>query len=464
MANAGSLDEMHPTRGAAVTIDPFIRIRESSMSREKRNRPVQTPSLDRRQFSIAAAASAAAVTTSVSLTRAQDATPDADMPASGVQMEVLASGLLDPRFVAVDGDTIYFTESGNGGDLEVFETAGEGTPAPAVPISVRGLTGKLSSIGPDGTVTTIVDDFMSYSFGENAEFVGAAGLALDGAGMAYVAVGSPGPFVGAIELTGEEGVLYEVDLASGEKRIVANLVEYEIANNPDPAAIDSNLYGVALLDGVAYVADAGGNDILAVDIASGEISVLAVTGGLEAPFMPPTGNPMRGGAMEIDSVPSGIEVASDGRLFVSYVTGGPFPPGLSRVDAFSLDGEMTTVAGGLTMVSDIAFGPDGQLYACIMSSDTMSMGPGQIVRVMADGAHMVVVDGLMMPNSITFDADGNLIVTHKVSMAIPGGGEVVRISGVTEEAGTPLVIPEFVMPEGGPPAEGEGEPMATPEG
>lgn len=412
------------------------------MSRERNVHSALDASLDRRKFSVAAAASAAAITSTTVATRAQDATPAADMAASGVQMEVLASGLLDPRFVAVDGDTIYFTESGNGGDLEVFENPGEGTPAPAMPISRRGLTGKLSSIGPDGTVTTIVDDFMSYSFGENGEYVGASGVALDGAGKAYVAVGSPGPYVGAIELTGEEGVLVEVDLATGEKRIVANLAEYEIANNPDPMSIDSNIYGVAVADGMAYVTDAGGNDILAVDIATGEISVLAVTAGLEAPFLPETGNPMRGGELAIDSVPSGIKLASDGRLYVSYVTGGPFPAGLSRIDAFSMDGSMETIAGGLTMVSDIAFGPDGQLYACVMASDMINNGPGQIVRVMADGAHMVVVDGLMLPNGIAFDANGDLIVTHKVSFGMPGGGELVRMSGVTDEPGTPFVLPE----------------------
>ena len=113
-------------------------------------------------------------------------------------------------------------------------------------------------------------------------------------------------------------------------------------------------------------------------------------------------------------------------------------------------------------MTDVAFGPDGHLYAGVMSSDFLNQGPGQIVRVMADGNHLVVVDGLLFPNGMAFDASGNLIITHKVSFAIPGGGELVRISGVTEEAGTPFVAPEFVMPEGGPPAEGE--PEGTPAG
>jgi sugar lactone lactonase YvrE len=439
------------------------------MSREKSDPSVNNAvSIDRRTFAVGAAASAVAVTTSATLARAQDATPPTDMldmgtpavdaPAPGVQLEILASGLLDPRFVAVDGDTIYFTEAGAGGDLEVFEMAGEGTPAPMVPISVRGMTGKLSSVSPDGTVTTIVDDFMSYTFGENAEIVGAGGVAVEG-GMAYVAVGSPGPFTPAIDLTGEEGVLVEVDLASGEQRIVANLAEYEIVNNPDPMMVDSNIYGVAVREGVAYVTDAGGNSILAVDIASGEITLFAVTGGVDGPFP----NPNRQGEMQLDSVPTGIKLGPDDRLYVGYLTGGPFIPGTAKIDAFSADGTVETVATGLTTVTDVAFGPDGHLYAMVMSSSFLEMGPGQVVRVMADGGHMVVVDGLVFPNGMAFDSAGNLIITHKVSFGIPGGGELVRISGVTEEEGTPFVAPEFVMPEGGPP-EGEGEGEAMPEG
>src|SRR5690606_17525129 len=180
--------------------------------------------------------------------------------------------------------------------------------------------------------------------------VGAAGVAIAD-GKAYVTVGAPGPYVGVMNLTGEEGALYEVDLATGEKRVVADLAAYEIENNPDPVAIDSNLFGVAVRDGIAYVVDAGGNSILAVDIASGEISTFAVTGGLEAPFLPESGNPMRGGEMEIDSVPSGIKVGTGDRLYVSYVTGGPVPPRLPPSDASTIDGQQGTAEAGLTKVS-----------------------------------------------------------------------------------------------------------------
>ncbi|HWV23162.1 MAG TPA: hypothetical protein VNZ58_03150, partial [Thermomicrobiales bacterium] len=116
-------------------------------------------SMNRRQFTTSAAASAALLATSKSVF-AQDGTPAAE---GASPMETLASGLSAPRFLAIDGDTIYFTEAGAGGDTPVFEIPGEGTPEPTSPVSGTGLTGKLSKLDADGTVTVIVDDFRSYT-------------------------------------------------------------------------------------------------------------------------------------------------------------------------------------------------------------------------------------------------------------------------------------------------------------
>lgn len=364
-------------------------------------------------------------------TLAQDATPDASPVSGVVGVEVLLEGLADPRFVAIDGDDVLFTESGTGGDEPVFTIPGEGTPEPEAPISGTGHTGKLSRLSSDGSVTEIVSDFRSYTFGDHGEIVGAAGVVLDGEGSAYVTVGAPGPFVGEMPLTGEEGVVYKVDLASGEKEVIADLLTWELEENPDPWFIDSNIYGLDLLDDVLYVADAGGNTIISVDVESGEVATFAVTGGLDAPFLPDSGNPARGGELEIDSVPSTVVVGPDDRLYVSYVTGGPFPAGLAPVDAFSADGSVETVAQGLTMVADIAFDSAGRLYASMISTDFLTQAPGQIVRVEEDGSLTVIADGLVMPAGIAFDAEDNLYALT-FSSVVPGGGQLVRITGAAD--------------------------------
>lgn len=395
----------------------------------------RTRGISRRAFAVGSVLSGVMLAGTQKLL-AQDATPVAEgTPAvTGPTPDVLITGLLDPRFIAVDGTDLYFTESGSGGDQPAAITMGEGTPEPAAPLSMTGNTGKLTRLSADGTLTALVSDFRSYTFGENGEIVGAAGLAVDG-GTVYVAVGSPGPFVGQLALTGEEGVVYSVNAETGEKSVVADLVSYEIANNPDPMAIDSNLYGLAMMDGQIYVNDAGGNDILHVDPASGSIETFAVTGGLDAPFFPDPGNPARGGEKEIDSVPSTIVAGPDGQLYVSFITGGPFPPGLAPVYTYAADGTQSVYAEGLTMVQSLAFDSAGSLYACQMSTDFMTMAPGNVVKVSPDGNHEVVVDGLMLPAGIAFDADDNLYVVNKCT-GIPGGGEILRYSGIGGGGGT----------------------------
>lgn len=391
-------------------------------------------SIDRRNLTKIGVASLAALHLG-STTRAQDATPVENANAeAGPPMDVLLTGLADPRFMVIDGDNLYFTESGTGGDEEISTNAG-------LAISMSGHTGKLSVLNlADGSVSEIVSDFRSYTFGDHGEIVGAAGLALDGAGSAYVAVGAPGPFVGEMPLTGEEGVVYKVDLASGEKAVVADLVTWEIEQNPDPAAIDSNLYGAAYLDGVVYVADAGGNSIISVDPESGGVATFAVTGGLEAPFLGDAGNPARGGEMEIDSVPSCVEVGPDGRLYVSYVTGGPFPAGIAPVHAFAADGTQETYAEGLTMVGDLAFDSQGHLYASIISTNFIEQAAGQVVRVENDGSLTPVVDGIPVPAGIAFDAEDHLYVLVFSAVA-PDGGQLWRFGNIHGGESTPQATP-----------------------
>ena len=361
---------------------------------------------------------------------AQDATPEISghsVDEQAVSFEVLLTGLADPRFVVVDGSDVYFTESGTGGDEPLLLPEGE------APVSHFGRTGKVSKLSADGTVTEIASDLMSYTFGANGEIVGPAGLALDGEGSIYVSVGVPGPYIETMSRIGEEGVLLKVNIETGEHTVVADLVDWELSEDPDPMTFDSNPYGMALVDGVAYIADSGGNTIIAVDVDSGEISTFAVTGGLEAPFFGDTGNPLRQGAAEIDSVPSAVELGPDGRLYVAYVTGGPFPAGFAPVDAFGLDGEKERVVEGLTMTGDLAFDSAGRMYASIVSTDMINGGPGQVVRVEEDGTATVVIDGLAIPAGIAFDTEDNLYVINKSSV-IPGGGELIRYSGLTNVA------------------------------
>ena len=122
----------------------------------------------------------------------------------------------------------------------------------------------------------------------------------------------------------------------------------------------------------SYVADAGGNTILRVSRAA-TIEVVSLF-----PNMP-TPDPFGGPDVDMNAVPTGVVEGRDGALYVSQLTGFPFPIGGAKV--FRVDprsGEFTTYASGFTNAMDLAFGRDGTLYVLEIDSDsTAPAGSGR---------------------------------------------------------------------------------------
>jgi uncharacterized cupredoxin-like copper-binding protein/glucose/arabinose dehydrogenase len=372
-------------------------------------------------------------------TVAQEGTPAAGGPPPiPAGCTVIASGLYNPRGIALGPDgTVYVAESGDGGTEADFPIAGEGTPAATAPLTSHGPSGQVTAIAPDGTVSVVASGLPSYVFG--TEVVGPAGVAV-GDGKLYVAVGGPGPLTPAITLVENANSIVEVDLASGAIRLVANIGAYEIANNPDPNAIDSNVGDVALgADGQLYVADAGGNAIYKVDPASGAISVLAVIPGLPAPAG--VSNPERGGAAEVDPVPTSIEAAPDGGFYVGLLSGAILwgTPGATKVIHVAADGTITDAATGLDMVVGVATGADGTLYASQLTANLLAAppAPGSVAKIAAGGAPEAAVPGLWFPYGIAVDANGGIFVAVNATVppGTPASGQILHCAA--SDAGTP---------------------------
>lgn len=366
---------------------------------------------------------------------AQDATPvgsPAAAPGLPAGCSVIASGLLDPRYIAVGPDgTIYVSEAGSGGDEVVSAEDAGATPVAnpnESPADTRGFTGQVTQIAPDGTQSVLATGLPSYAMG-GVETTGPAGIAVAADGTVILAIGGAGPATAYTEALPNENSVVSIDPTNGGVIVLADIGAYERANNPDPAAVDSNLYDVALGDdGTIYVNDAGGNTTYTVPAGGGDPTVLTVH-----PQLPlPEGMEAPPGVTGLDPVPTGI-AAIDGAVLVGYLSGGPFPAGAAKIVSVALDGTIADVAGGLTMVVDVATGPDGQLYATQISTDFLSQppAPGNVVRVLGDGTQEIVIDGVMFPNGIAFDQDGNLLVAVGT---VGGNGQVLRCEGVAQTA------------------------------
>ncbi len=380
---------------------------------------------------------------------AQDATPAAETaaPALPPGCSVAASGLANPRFAVVSDGIVYVTLAGEAGDQPIYASPQAGTPAASEPASMFGDSGSVIAINADGTVSTVASGLPSFTFG--TEVVGPAGIDVAN-GIIYVATGGAGPATGNVPAVAGRAALWSIDPVSGQTNIVADLESHEMQDNPDPYHIDSDPYGLIVgTDGMVYVVDAGGNDVLKVDPSTGDVTTLAVIPGLPGQ----QANPDRGGATEIDPVPTGLAWAPDGGLYVSLLSGGPFIPGTAALVHVAMDGTVTTVASGLTMLGDVTVAPDGSVYAVTMSDnfiDPAGPAPGSIVKIdPKDGTSTTVLSGIPFPGGIAFDPDGNAYITAMASLpaGTPAGGMVLKCTAdafqmmTTMPVGSPEATP-----------------------
>lgn len=333
----------------------------------------------------------------------------------------VAEGFNGPQGVLVDDDgQIWVIDSGLGGEEIIPWISPEGQSVDAQ----FGQTAQIVKVSPEGTQEVVA---MLPSIFTGADTVGGARLALlDGVLYATSGQGIGDPTVAAPENAGAV-----VKIVDGEVVEVANLWDFERAENPDPALFDSHPYGLtAGPDGMLYVADAGANDLLKIDPATGEVSLVAVFDPIPGVFP----RPDLGGELLTDAVPTGVVVNEDGSAYVSYLSGAPFVPGSSKVVMVSPDGEVSDYATGLTMLTDLRRGPDGQLYAVqfgIFTDQGPTPDSGAIVRVAEGEGSEPVITGLAFPTSLGFDAEGNAYVTVN-GVGAPGSGAVVKFDGVAQ--------------------------------
>lgn len=339
---------------------------------------------------------------------------------------VLAEGLDAPRGITIAPDgTLYVAETGEGGPDTVATPRGDAMVGPSAAITTI----------KDGTATRVVEGLPSIVIGQ--EVIGPADVAVRDDGTLVV----PFPLGGGPELRDAIPVPLDEHLgwlttiaADGTFIPIADLVAWEAANNPDAAdpgsSVDSNPNGVALLpDGGTLVTDAGGNDLLWVG-ADGTIILVATfpPSFNPAPVDPTASADPNASSLMIptQSVPTSVVVGPDQAMYVSFLTGFPFPIGGSSVLKVQQDGSSEVYASGFTNVIDLAFAPDGTLYVLEIAHTSLLSGDvtGGLWSVPAGGgAPTLVSTDLMMPGGIVIGEDGTIYATTGAS--IPNAGSVV---------------------------------------
>lgn len=340
--------------------------------------------------------------------------------AAGPSVSVVASGLDNPRGIAVGANgRVFVAEAGRGGP------------------GGYGPTGRITVID-HGRVRTFAGGLPSAKSPEG-ETTGPTNVALNADGNAVAVIGGGPQAV-------DSRFNSVIRLSSG--RSLGNIQAYVNANTdltdvdvpPNPA--DSNPYGAAWLSGSrTLVTDAGNNTLLMVGpnhkvqtVAKFPNEVLS-TSWLPFPF------PFA--AVPAEAVPTSVAVGPDGYWYVGELKGFPFTPGTSRIwrvapwargvtcDPTATSGPCTLFMDGFTSITGLDFGPDGSLYVVEMvKSSVLNLfigvdSTGALYRVSGGTKTELIPGQLTTPDDVAIARDGTVYVTNK-SVSV-GGGEVLAI-------------------------------------
>lgn len=351
--------------------------------------------------------------------------PAAAHPPQPQDERIVASGLNNPRHVRWTKGALYVAEAGVGG-------SGACVASPEGGNACLGPSGSITRVTPRGQRRVVTGlPSLAVQEGGGASATGPSDVSVHGRKFT-VAIG-----LGANPALRPTGALASrlATVSTGRLgrpglRVVADLGAYEAATNPDgnPAddGIDTNPVALLQRGRSTYAVDAGGNDLLRIG-RHGGIRTTAVFPAADVPAPPFLGLPP-GATIPSQAVPTAAAYGPDGALYVSQLTGFPFPVGGASIWRVVPGHAPTAYATGLTNVTDLAFGRGGVLYA-VQIADQGLLAPeatGSVVRIPAGGGaeHTTVKDGLTSPYGIALHGSSAYVTTCSTCA---GGGEVLRI-------------------------------------
>ena len=360
-----------------------------------------------------------------------------ETPARAASLSVIADELDNARGLSFGDDgSIYVMEAGNGGNCPPSAT------------SCAGNTGAVTKITADGQQRIFSDlPSLAISPAPNLRFVdGPQELKFDSSHNAYF-LNAYGTFPGSrdselnaasgntvppngVSNTPSLGQLYSVDLNTGNLTSIADLAKYELVNNPDGTDLVSNPYALAINGNTAYIADAGANTVLSVKLDGSDLQAIPLPRQtIENPELPP-GLGQMPEKLEVSSVPTGVAVGADGALYVSELTGNPYPEGKARIFRIGADGKPEVYADGFTQISDLEFDKDGNLLVLQYADRSQWKGDlaGSLIQIAPDGTRTILVsagEGLEGATALGISPNNEIYVTNKGDRV--DVGQVIRI-------------------------------------
>ena len=329
----------------------------------------------------------------------EEPTPEPFTPST----EIIASGLSSPRqlFYTSDG-TLYIAEAGIAGDGQI-------TVDPETIVGA-GLTSQISAVAPDGTQSVVLPALPSVQMSPgNAGFRGGQAIYVTDDSY-WVGIGE-GP-------TALQGLSYFRTVTQFDRdtwrigAVIDTAAAAQAAGQPDPEAINSDPTDLALADdSTLFIADSGCNCLWTWTPGAG----------LEL---------FTSWSIDDNPVPTGVDFGPDGDIYVSFLTGFPFPAEGSRIERWSPGGELVQTYPGLTLATDVLVDEAGTIYAVEFAAGLGERGfipdSGRVVSVSEDGV-TPLMEGLRSPYGLAQAPDGQLVVSVVSAFDPSGSGMVIAV-------------------------------------
>lgn len=278
-----------------------------------------------------------------------------------------------------------------------------------------------------------------------------------GGDLAGVAIDAAGHDLAYVKSNGSHSSTRFVILHRGKQTLSRNLAKWEAVHNPDhsvnygvdhasscarkalrdahiPVSYkggkDSHPYAVTYMGNHMWaVADAGGNDILTINSATGKIATLAVMP--RQPFI--VGHTFAkknhlpscviGTTYYTESVPTDVEVGPHGVLYVSTLPGGPEGPGVGprgRVYTLSRSGTVKIIGHSFGNATNIAVTPTGTVYVAELAQGRISVLNGSTPKTVFKLNAVVAIEwaynrlyAATAPAVVGQHAHGRIVVLEK---------------------------------------------------